>query len=335
MEIRPVRTVVITTIFGVTDSIRAFSALEGWRVILVGDRKTPELAREPASGIEYLSLEAQRNSGFALARKLPVDHYARKCVGYLYAMLSKAEMIWDSDDDNAPLTNRDTAPGLNGSYEVVESPKIVNAYKLFTDAPIWPRGYPLQRIRDKSDIVSQMKSVSKVSVWQGLAAGEPDVDAVYRLVNAAPVEFRNRAPVVLGRGVYSPVNSQNTIWYPAAFPYMYLPATVSMRFTDILRGYVAQRGMHASGQLVGFTSPTVYQERNAHDLMEDFEAELSCYIHAERLVSILDDLQLTGEAHSDLRSMYEALQAEGIVERDELDLVATWLSDINSVQARR
>ena len=51
---------------------------------------------------------------------------------------------------------------------------------------------------------------------------------------------------------------------------MYLPAFVSFRFTDILRGYVAQRIMWDYGLRLGFLPPNVFQKRNEHDLMADF-----------------------------------------------------------------
>ena len=38
---------------------------------------------------------------------------------------------------------------------------------------------------------------------------------------------------------FSPFNSQNTIWFKAIFPLLYLPVTCNMRCTDIWRGLIA------------------------------------------------------------------------------------------------
>ena len=62
------------------------------------------------------------------------------------------------------------------------------------------------------------------------------------------------------------------------FPLLYLPSTVSFRFTDILRGYVAQSVINSSSKNWGFFQPTSYQERNDHNLMNDFHLELEYLI---------------------------------------------------------
>ena len=72
-------------------------------------------------------------------------------------------------------------------------------------------------------------------IQQGLADENPDVDAIYRLVLPLPVQFETGRRIALKRGVWSPFNSQNTAWWPDAFPLLYLPAYCSFRMTDIWR----------------------------------------------------------------------------------------------------
>jgi hypothetical protein len=134
-----------------------------------------------------------------------------------------------------------------------------------------------------------------------LADEDPDVDAIYRLVVGKACIFRERAPVVLAKGTLCPWNSQNTAVRRELFPLLYLPVTVTFRFTDILRSLVAQPIMAAAGYGLGFLGATVVQKRNPHDPMADSE---------------------------NLLAAYESLAAAGIVERAELETLRAWLEGL-------
>ena len=127
--------------------------------------------------------------------------------------------------------------------------------------------YPSDRIRAPRGAFDQknmVKEVNKIGIWQGLADLDPDVDAIYRLTSNKEVTFDKGDPIVLGKETWCPFNSQNTLFAsPQFFPLLYLPAFVTFRFTDILRGYVAQPILQAAGYRLGFTEATVYQDRNA------------------------------------------------------------------------
>jgi hypothetical protein len=166
-------------------------------------------------------------------------------------------------------------------------------------------------------------------VWQGLADSDPDVDAIYRLVDNTEVFFNKRAPIVLAEGTLCPFNSQNTAFRRELFPLLYLPAFVTFRFTDILRGLVAQPIMWAHGFRLGFTEATVIQERNPHDYVKDFESEIPCYLHPNRVIAavtrVVDSTRTVSE---NLRSAYTELAKESIVSAQELELLNLWLADI-------
>ena len=169
-------------------------------------------------------------------------------------------------------------------------------------------------------------------VWQGMVEGDADVDAIYRLTRPDPVEFRPAPPLVLAAGSYCPFNSQNTLWAREVFPYLYLPSTVSFRFTDILRGLVAQRCFWAHGWRLGFQGVTARQERNPHNLMTDFRDEIACYLGASNVAAILDGLKLGPDPGENLRACYRALADPAIVTPDELPLVERWLDALGPDQ---
>lgn len=324
------RYIVITSIFPPTAAVRSFVARDGWRTIVVGDRKSP--ADWKCDGVEFLSAETQEASEYHIAKALPWNHYCRKMVGYVDAIKAGAQIIFDTDDDNIPKPSWGV-PDFAGEFETtVSNGGFVNVYKFFTDMHIWARGFPLNRILDETAERARGELTSRtieVGVWQGLADGDPDVDAIYRLTNNTACYFRERAPVVLARGTLSPFNSQNTAFRRELFPLLYLPAHVTFRFTDILRGLVAQPLMWLAGFHLGFTSATVEQLRNPHDFLTDFASEVPCYLHPERVVEIVGGVARSSASLPDnLMTAYRALHEAAIVTQDELVTLEAWLKDV-------
>jgi hypothetical protein len=89
-------------------------------------------------------------------------------------------------------------------------------------------------------------------------------------------------------------------------------------------------------QLV-FHGPEVFQDRNQHNLMRDFEQEVPGYLGNERFRHVLEDLHLeNGESAvgANLRRCYEALAAAGLIPQAELPLVAAWIADLKAIGAQ-
>ena len=103
------------------------------------------------------------------------------------------------------------------------------------------------------------------------------------------------------------------------FPLLYLPVYTTFRFTDILRGLIAQPIMWLYNYHLGFTSASVVQKRNKHNLIKDFESEIPMYLHSERIVPIVQDAIHNKNSISDnLYEAYKALYRAGIVPKDEI-----------------
>ena len=323
--------VVITSIQKPTPSVQQFAKLLNGQLIVVGDQKTPANWQHP--GVHFIGLQAQEKNTYALARHLPYNSYSRKMIGYIYAIRAKAEIIVDTDDDNRPKDNW-CVPDFDGSYESVPGEEAyINVYGLFSNQPIWPRGLPLKLITDPQSVPRTLKPAQpcRVGIWQGLADGDPDVDAIYRLSCGKPCFFNTRAPIVLQNGAVSQINSQNTIHRQPFFPLLYLPLTVNFRFTDILRGYIAQPILWLYGYQLGFTQATVVQDRNPHDYKKDFFDEMQMYQSSEDLISIVQPvIKAEKSVAENLRLAYKALCAEGVVQKNELDGLEAWFSDIGA-----
>lgn len=326
------KSIVITSIFPPTAAVTAFAKKsKDWRVIVVGDDKTP--VNWQLDGVEFLPIREQSQFGFRIETMLPHNHYARKNIGYLVAMRAGSRVVFDTDDDNLPLGN--WGADLFSATFLVSKPNrgFVNVYKSFTARNIWPRGFPLERLAiadANSDLHFEATTESiEIGVWQGLVNGDPDVDAIYRLTINEPCDFDSREPIVLGKGTFCPFNSQNTTFRKETFALLYLPTTVTFRFTDILRSLVAQPILQTAGYHLGFHSATVVQERNPHDYLRDFEDELPCYLYAQKVLDIVSSaVQRESSLTENLLIAYDRLVAAKIVAAEEVSRVTTWVSDV-------
>ena len=325
---------VITTIAEPTPCVRKLAAqLRSCqsRLVAVGDKKGP--SRFDLEGAVFLPLSEQYQLPYELAKLLPTGHYARKNLGYLWAFSQTAPCVYETDDDNAP-DGRWVMRQLTAQAKPIKRSGWVNVYKYFSEDLIWPRGLPLDKIRDQNETtdITKIESITvSAPVQQGLADLSPDVDAVWRLVCDRPFNFRDGASVYLEPGAWCPFNSQNTWWWPEAYVLMYLPSYCSFRMTDIWRGFIAQRCLWAMGKGLLFYAADVVQERNEHNLQKDFEAEIPGYIGNDRLVDTLNRLTLASgleHAGNNLLTCYEALIAAEFFPARELDLVKAWLRDV-------
>ena len=321
-------TIVITSIFKPTEAVVRFSEIPDHVVIVVGDNKAP--SDWECRNVRFVSVEEQKRLDFQLAGLLPYNHYCRKMIGYLLAIKSGADRIVDTDDDNVPKPGW-SFPEFDGSFDCIsENLGFINVYKLYTDKHIWPRGLPLRLILQKQNLSADLsKHAATIGIWQGLADGDPDVDAIYRLTDGALCNFSDRDPVVLGTGTISPFNTQNTLIRKELFALLYLPTYVTFRFTDILRGLVAQPIMWAAGYALGFTGASVVQERNPHDYFSDFLSELPMYQNCERVMDVVSGAVRAQNSIADnLYNSYNALLENDIVVGKEMSTLEAWLNDL-------
>jgi hypothetical protein len=333
----PKEYIIITSISSPNAAMRMFA--EGAQnrnlgFIVAGDIKSPADFSLP--GCHFLSMENQLASDFQFARLCPTRHYARKNIAYLQAIRQGAGIIRDTDDDNLPRKEFWLPREQKQLVPTYKEKGWANVYRWFSDTTIWPRGLPLDEVQAAMPpLESLSKQEVNAPIQQGLADDNPDVDAVYRLLFSLPQSFEQKGSVALGVGVWCPFNSQNTTWHREAFPLLYLPAYCSFRMTDIWRSFVAQRIAWENGWSLLFHDATVWQERNEHSLMKDFEDEVPGYINNRAIAESLEELNLKSGADAlaeNLLTCYEVLSVKGWVGRDELPLLQAWLDDYSSLK---
>jgi hypothetical protein len=299
--------------------------------ILIGDTKSPRTFQ--LDGCDYYSIEDQHKlSEFSLPSETPLKHYSRKNIGYLIAISKGAEIIIETDDDNLPYD----------SFWLERVSKIratklcnsgwVNIYKYFVELNIWPRGFPLENILDNIPAIGNNFEDVFCPIQQGLADDNPDVDAIYRMILPLQIKFNDKPPIALSSNSTCPFNSQNTTWFKEAFPLLYLPSFCSFRMTDIWRSFIAQRISWTCGWSILFNNSTVYQIRNDHSIIKDFEDEIPGYLNNTKIMNSLVKLELKDGIENIQTNMilcYKELIKLGVIEEKELELLNFWLKDLN------
>ncbi len=298
--------------------------------ILIGDAASPPDFHLP--GCRFYGLQEQFGTGLQFAERCPQRHYARKNIGYLLAAREGAQIIVETDDDNLPMDSFWQPRQRCVHAAVLSHSGWVNVYRYFSDQLIWPRGFALSQLQQTVPAYETLavKTID-APIQQGLADANPDVDAIYRLILPLPQHFNPHPPIALGRKTWCPFNSQNTTWFREAFALLYLPAFCSFRMTDIWRSFVAQRIAWENDWHILFHAPTVWQERNDHNLMRDFNDEIVGYQYNERICEVLENLPLkSGAKHlaDNLRICYRALIEQNWIGSQELALLDAWIEDL-------
>lgn len=331
-------TVVITTINPPPGSVQSFLSSWGSQVICVGDAATPRDWEYP--GVVFLSLADQASEWPEFAESLPLNHYSRKMFGYLRAIESGATYVFDTDDDNYAVEDWSMLLSIPKHAAIETSRRWVNIYSYFSEEQIWPRGLPLREATSSRPNSNDCKCDGNFAIVQSLANGRPDFDAIGHAFadgrNLDNFEFEKGRAIELGPNCVSPLNSQSTLFSSDVFELLYLPQSVSFRFADILRGWIAVSAAHSVGKKVCFVSPVVSQIRNEHDFSKDFADEVAMHLYADEVVETVENVLNNGrEANlgAILVQVYQALAKKSICSHSEVNSVENWVSAV--AEARR
>ena len=356
---------VVTTNYEPSEAVRRWMRVEGWCLVMVGDRKSSNKYQTQWTGgdgkiaVVYLSLDDQKALNNAFVNAVPWNSFGRKNIGYLYAMMHGARVIWDFDDDNMlkfwiPGAAPKGAPSIEAAVpsqgaqtiHVLEPYKhncsTYNPYPMI-GAPVlpsWPRGLPLSHIKRPecydTQTVSRKVSHKSVAVLQSLADIQPDTDVVYRITMPHPFSFKRSSetkPLMVPKGVFAPYNAQATLHFEASFWALLLPVTVHGRVSDIWRSYFAQRLFWDLDLRVGFLArPLVVHAQNYHSNLGDLEGERDLYQKSEHLVQFLGRWQGKGKTLIErIEELWVALYEHQYIEFEDVVLLQRWLQALVDV----
>jgi hypothetical protein len=266
--------IVTTTIFPPSKATILYSTMQDWTLVVVGDKKTPHEDYKKINCV-YLDPDTQECMYPALSNLLGWNCIQRRNIGYLYALSKGADIIASVDDDNIPMDNWGKEIIVDKNTKATKVTPVTSPYfdpLSFTKYNhLWHRGFPLQFLSVKNTIEKEDSSIVP-DVQACLWNGDPDVDAICRLEHSPNCNFENITTFFSDKP--SPFNSQNTIFSRKALKDYFLFPGVG-RMDDIFGSYLCQ----SKGHKVAYTEPTVIQDRNNHDLIDDFKKEIIGYVN--------------------------------------------------------
>jgi hypothetical protein len=279
--------IVCTSINAPTIAIEKYDAMKDWTLIVVGDLKTP--SDYALSNGVYLDPKSQEKMGSTLSELIGWNCIQRRNFGLLHAINLGADAIAIVDDDNIPLENWGQEIMLGSSVKSTEFLTEEEAFDPIgaTNYPnLWHRGFPLELIKSRSyenKIVKDVVPDIQADFWNG----DPDIDAICRLEHRPNCEF-SESFFPFSSNKISPFNSQNTIISRSVAMEYFLYPHVG-RMDDIWASYYVQ----SKGFKVIYNRPTVFQDRNEHNLITDMKKE---YIGYENNLQLIRDLKNNPES---------------------------------------
>jgi hypothetical protein len=274
--------IVSTTINPPTEAIKRFDNLKDWHLIVSGDLKTP--SNYKLTNGTYIGPKDQEKISKKLSNLIGWNCIQRRNFAMIVAYKQGADVIATIDDDNVPFSNwgknllieKKVKANKYITSEVAFDPISVTNYK-----HLWHRGFPLQILKNKNKNKDIKKVNSDFDIQADFWNGDPDIDALCRMEHAPECKFQTSVfPFTSNK--MSPFNSQNTYLKRKVIKHYFLFPHIG-RMDDIWASYYVE----AKGFKVLYNKPSVYQQRNAHDLTKDMKKEYMGYENNLNLIKAL------------------------------------------------
>ncbi len=325
--------IVTTTINDITPALHLYDSLEEWNLIVIGDKKTPNLKLKNG---QFVPWNFQNTLGFKCESHIPWNVIQRRNLGYLLAIKEGADVIATIDDDNIPLSmwGRDVYVGDTVTRRMISADVICDSlyeHSNVTTEKLWHRGFPIQELENRYKRVESIAS-RHVDVQAGLWNGDPDVDAVCRIAGG-PFDLQfSDSEFLIDYNCFSPYNTQNTLFSRRISPAMCLLFDIG-RMDDIWASYMSQRIMRELKSCVLFTGPTVYQDRNEHDLSIDLEKEVIGYRNTPEFINTLNEIEL--DSSQCVIEMYskivDKISTLGFINSNITKFQRAWIEDVEKI----
>jgi len=273
--------IVTTTINSPTIAIKKYDNLKDWKLIVVGDKKTPKNYKLK-NGI-YLSPKDQLNFNKKLSDLIGWNCIQRRNFGLLKANEFGADIIATIDDDNIPYSfwGKEIYIGKNNKINFYQTlNKVFDPISITNHNNLWHRGFPLQLLNKKNK-VKKVKKNLHADIQADFWNGDPDIDAICRMEHYPECNFKKKF-FPFSSNKMSPFNSQNTFISKKVLKDYFLYPHIG-RMDDIWASYYVQ----SKGFKVIYNKPSVYQKRNVHDLTKDMMKEIIGY---EKNLSLVESL---------------------------------------------
>lgn len=258
--------IVLTTIFNVTSAILDYNNINGWCTVIAGDKKSinKELYNKylNTDKVVYLDVNEQYEifqqlNTFETYDIIPFNHFGRKNLGFLYAIMNGAKYIYDTDDDNKVIEpyNKDGIPILgNDNHPTFKIKEInddrikdssiytFNVFLLWSKVFIWPRGYDIAALTESfkwhKTVTLETKQITANNdpkkndyiIQQWLSNIEPDYDALERLIGKN-IDYND--PSFTMQYIFDDEKDENGDYFAVSIPnHLYIPFNAQMTIWD-------------------------------------------------------------------------------------------------------
>lgn len=287
------KAIVTTTIYPPSKATLEFAKKSDWEFIIVGDLSTPHKdyrnLEKRFPNVHYLSPKDQEKKYKKISDTIGWKCIMRRNIGFLTAYDMGADIVATIDDDNIPYDNWGQDILVNKEVEVdyweTELPAF-DPLSILKSNQLWHRGYPIELLKERHNIVYMGKIKRKVLVQADLWDGDPDIDALARIVYNPIIRIPDiKNPYCSNKIV--PFNSQNTFLSREVLPFYSVLPHIG-RMDDIWGAYILQ---HFFPNSVVFNKASVYQQRNEQDVIKNLEKEMYGYKKTLTLIRNLDDFE--------------------------------------------
>ena len=269
-----------TTINKPTKALKLFAKNKNCKLIVALDKKSKKF--ELKNSI-VLSTKYQEKKWPKLSKLVGWNCIQRRNFAILEAFERGAEVIALIDDDNIPYNNWFKNIYINRQIkckEIKTNKKIFDPVGYTNHPNLWHRGLPLELVNNRK-YKADKKKLIKPDIQANFWNGDPDIDAVCRMIFKPECSFKKNLFPFFSKKI-SPFNSQNTLIARKVIKDYFLFPHIG-RMDDIWASFYVTSKKYR----VLYNEPTVYQQRNVHNLIKDFKDEYIGYVNSLKLVERL------------------------------------------------
>ena len=337
--------VLITTTINVPNVLICYRRIDpDVTFIIAGDKKTPHtevraLVKRLGNAIYYSDTD-QENLGYSCSGIIGWNKIMRRNIALLEATKLKPDIIVSLDDDNLPLGDdyfKEFSSFFVKPFSGVMANSITKWFNVgsLLNPLIFHRGFPYEQRHSSHTYRLEPVVNKRIGIASGLWLGDPDIDAMDRIVSHPTVlhisDLLCTGGVIVNNTHYAPVNSQNTAFVCEIAPLMMVLTGVG-RFDDIWASYIAERIMMDTDYYVHYGRPFVWQERNQHNQWKNLRDELFGMELTQRFCQDLLAIDLgEGSIFEKLRRLYEKLGYLNYMPDEVKNLGLAWCNDLEKI----
>ncbi len=305
--------------------------------VISGDKKSlPFSTSSFQCEIEYIDAKAQEE--YRCSEPMGWNKIMRRNIALLKAIELNPDFILIIDDDNIPQedyfdlwykTVTNPVDKIVISKNNGNSPRWHNYLKTSNaDIEIYPRGFPIEfRGKDSTEIISAQGSIpnEKIGLYQGISLGDPDIDAITRIVYPKPIgEIKEKGYCC--KDIWSPYNTQNTMFSKILFPLAFVWPHCG-RYDDIYSSFVWQQFLFNNDMYVYIGEAINTQDRGERDVLKDFNNEIEGY---NNVVNVWRAIRTVRETDA-LEFIKKLVVSENKTIVHHREFILAYLKDIESV----